>query len=230
MPKVDCHTMVKITNNHSGIGLESIVNLVELASSAFITNHSYSDKNKYEDLYLLFLTIKALIKKCDLVQKHYLTVPFDEPYLQNSGFGSSVQKWLFFINKDFESLSSVVPPFINQIGQCLNTIPVDEPQLEETLEACFRGKIPWTVEFIESFDAGTVTTDGNTLISRALTIHELNQTDFDANLVESELDISDLSKRLALKRCICEDIVRINKCLDRIRVFIQENVSMEQLL
>jgi len=39
---------------------------------------------------------------------HYLTVPLDAPFLQNSSLGSPYQKWSFFTNKDFELLSFAV--------------------------------------------------------------------------------------------------------------------------
>jgi hypothetical protein len=39
---------------------------------------------------------------------HYLTVPLDAPFLQNSSLGTPYQKWAHFTNEDFGLLSFAV--------------------------------------------------------------------------------------------------------------------------
>src|SRR5579859_6772497 len=39
---------------------------------------------------------------------HYLTVPLDAPFLQNSSLGTPYQKWAYFTNEDFGLLSFAV--------------------------------------------------------------------------------------------------------------------------
>jgi len=49
-----------------------------------------------------------VINHYHLALEHYLTVGLDEPSLQDSSLGTPYQKWAFFTNMDFESLSFTI--------------------------------------------------------------------------------------------------------------------------
>jgi hypothetical protein len=94
-------------------------------------------------------------------------------------------------------------------------------------------------EFIESFDAGTLTSDGKKLIAKSLTIaqaieggHNGNEPwkEYDAHVVVNEFDTSSKDKQLALVEKGRSNIENMKRVSEQLRIFIKENVSVEQLL
>ena len=219
---------------------EIIVKIMDLVLKGFASSQSYKKDNKYKELYLLYLAINAVIAKSVTANEHYLPVDWDSHFLVNtSSFDGPIEKWVFFTNNDFSELSKSVEEFLRQLNKCKAAISIHDPELNSQLQLCFRGKASWMREFIETFDAGTLSPDGKKLITKSLTIaesieDEVNDQEpwkeYKAQLIVNEFDTSDKKKRLAIVEKGRANIKPMKEVAEQLRVFIKDNVSVEQLL
>jgi hypothetical protein len=79
---------------------------------AFVFDDAVRALTRYSDrLQIAALPAAVYLMQVDVINHyqyaldHYLTVPLDSPFLQNSSFGTPYQKWAHFTNEDFELLS-----------------------------------------------------------------------------------------------------------------------------
>jgi len=219
---------------------EIVVKLMDLAMKGFASNQSFKKDNKYKELYLLYLAINDVVDKSVTANEHYLPADLNSHFLVNtSSFDGPIDKWVYFTNDDFSELTTAVKRFLKQLKQCQAAISIHDPELDNQLKLCFRGKAIWMRKFISTFDAGTLTPDGKKLIIKSLTIaNEINESsrdpedwkEYDAKLTVCEFDISDEEKRLDLVKKGRENIKRMKNTAEQLRIFISNNVSVEQLL
>ncbi len=94
--------------------LQDICKLTKvLFDEAFISSSTLSSPKHIYDTYR---SLECVIENTSLVSEHYLALKFDEPYLQNSGFGTPVDKWRLFLNKDFESLNGSIKIYLKNLS------------------------------------------------------------------------------------------------------------------
>lgn len=85
----------------------------------FITKKIFDDalsnkKDFYrpEAAYEVHRSFKELIKNIDSVANHYISLDFTEPYLHNSSYGESVDKWREVLNRDLKGSNEYVKNYL----------------------------------------------------------------------------------------------------------------------
>jgi len=223
-----------------GVGFEVVVKLFELATAAFVQKTAYRDTQNYKELYLLYLKATDVIKSANLVSTHYLKIEWDNEILLGSSM-SPIKKWSWWVNKDFDQLTSSVNEFLEQFGCCYHDMAVNDDEIKALLGGCFEGKIPWKNRFIATFDSGTMTPNGAMLISKSITLPSSIADNFyhkdtgapqgpGYRLVESYLDMSTKENRDVVRASIVLQTKALTDCAKQIRKFILDKVSIEQLL
>ncbi len=219
---------------------EIIVKLIDIAMKGFTSSQSYRKDNKYKELYLLYLAINDVIEKSDIAIEHYLPIDWDSHTLiSTTSYDGPIEKWVYVTNNDFSELSKSVERFLWRLGACRAAISIHDPELDGQLQLCFIRKALWMREFIKTFEAGKLTPDGKTLVTKSLTIpkkieteisKQLTGKEYDAQLIVNKLDTSSKEKRLDIVEKGRANIKIMNEAAEQLRIFIKENVTVEQLL
>jgi len=81
------------------------------------------------DAIKLYDTHRQLVRVINaiyLTSGHYLSLTFNEEYLQNSSLGSPIDKWSFFLNKDLLVLNNSVKDWLINLACYFNYFEGDQ--------------------------------------------------------------------------------------------------------
>ena len=93
-------------------------------------------------VYDSYRTLQQVVKSSDLVANHYLALTFEEGFLQNSSFGSAIDKWKCFLNKDLKQLNEAVKQYLLTLYEIIMVSDTNSTFGEESiLENYFNSKI-----------------------------------------------------------------------------------------
>ena len=80
---------------------------------ALIKEENLPNPKKVYDVYR---NLKDVISDVNLVANHYLSLDFNEPYLQVSSWGEPIDKWRKFFNEDLEQLNESVKTYLQNLA------------------------------------------------------------------------------------------------------------------
>src|SRR3954468_23958929 len=78
-----------------------------------VVTDEQTEVRRWRRVYLAYVQLDAVVDRAVIVVDHYLPVPFDAPFLQNSSLGPPVVKWVTVTNEDFEGLDQAVRSFLD---------------------------------------------------------------------------------------------------------------------
>lgn len=217
---------------------EIIVKLMDLSLQAFLTHPPGKSDNKCKTLYWLYLAMNEVIRNAGVVIEHYLPVSWESDFLVNTkSFDTPIEKWVVITNGDFARLTQSVKNLLERSIAYLNSDCSSE--LDGGLALYLGHKSIWAGRFLAFLDVGTLTDDGSKLIAKSLDIVAISEGRHGAKIFSqnigslmgvSEFDTSSQDKRLKLVEKGRSDIQRMRKIAQQLRIFLEKNVTVEQLL
>lgn len=175
-------------------------------------------------LYDAYRKMDNAIFRMHVLESHYLSLPFDTDFLQNSNHGMPFQKWCCVIEEDFDMLRKEMRAFLAAL------VYVRYQKINEDFEK--------SISIIEKFvsikhifgffsyhyESGKLSKDGQSILFAKLIIGEKYFYE------ESTIRIDSHEKRVALCQEIKDSIEEMKKLLYFVKSFILTNVSLEELL
>lgn len=204
----------------------------ELASMVeFLLGELLQEKNqtKCRHLYQIYLALETVISDCHTILNHYLTVPMEAHFLQNSSFGTPYDKWKVVLEKDFDRLDKSIVEFIRAIEFWILATD-DEHNLYFMVAS---PKNPLSSHFQDACCSGRIQSDVLMSISISTAFlmkapklpHRLNQ-----DLRTDRMEIDTLNKRLALKDKGKQNLKRIKQIKNQLSEHILENCTLNEMV
>jgi hypothetical protein len=124
-------------------------------------------------VYDSYRTLQQVVKSSNLVANHYLALTFEEDFLQNSSFGSAIDKWKYFLNKDLNQLNEAVKQYLLTLYEIIMVSDKNSTFGEESiLKNYFNSKIYYNFVSRE-YSFGYVNSENFTLsINLLLTLYD----------------------------------------------------------
>ena len=195
----------KITKN---IFNEFIINNCEMAAPRVVYN-SYVNLNK-------------VIDDIDLVANHYLSLNFQEDYLQNSSYGTPADKWRMFFNKDLEVLNLSIKEYLLTIYHLGFKDAYTSLMYELYNPKSYYGFVR------DQYNVGYVNPCSFELIIQTLSVKCDNETHY--LFKHNKIDLTTYEQRLQLQQKLVETKDKITVYLVDIKKYILKNYTIENLL
>jgi hypothetical protein len=179
-------------------------------------------------VYDSYRTLQQVVKSSNLVANHYLALTFEEGFLQNSSFGSAIDKWKYFLNKDLNQLNEAVKQYLLTLYEIIMVSDKNSTFGEESiLENYFNSKIYYNFVSRE-YSCGYVNSENLTLCMNVLVTLYDNQSYTILN--KKEIDLSSYEKRKELKEHILTQIKELEQLEMKLKKYIQKNFTITDLL
>jgi hypothetical protein len=169
-------------------------------------------------VFKVYESLKEVIEKTDETANHYLVLDFSEEFLQNSSFGTPEMKWRYFLNEDLKSLNKSVKNYLLLLPHlCKNNKSI----------IGFAKPLSYASFVRDEYNVGFVEPCGMNLI-----IEQLNLKAKDEYCLAEfkKIDLSTFTKRKDLMIHLEIQKETLNSGLEKIKDFILENVTVEDLV
>jgi hypothetical protein len=219
--------------------LGEIIDIVTF-SIDFISKRK-KDSAGWSKIYKLYLSLGDVIEKSEMAINHYLPLPLDTPFLQNSStFKSPVEKWVAVTNEDFRAVQHAVKEFLDEFRSLAQILEIYDEDLKGKIDFHIKWKSIWYSAFEELYMAGELQSDGKSFRRKWLKLkdkavegekYHLKPKDITEKfLLEELIDISTIEKRDELIHLGKRNIEELKAAKQRLAVFIRENCKIEDLL
>lgn len=203
--------------------LEDIVKNTQKVFEQFLPQNKSVQSIK--SVYDLYRAMQRMVNNVDLVSEHYLALDFEEPYLQNSSFGSPSDKWRYFFNKDLETFNKSAKKYLMK----LNTIaPEDNIRIcGSYLSEIYNPKTFYG--FVrDNYSVGLVRPCGFEMVTTTLKLESTQENYY----IESyaKIDLTTYEQRVALQSDIREKSKVLKSELTKLKAYILGNCTIEELL
>ena len=179
-------------------------------------------------VYDSYRTLQQVVKSSDLVANHYLALTFEEGFLQNSSFGSAIDKWKYFLNKDINQLNEAVKQYLLTLYEIIMVSDKNSTFGEESiLENYFNSKIYYNFVNRE-YSCGYVNSENLTLCMNVLVTLYDNQSYSILN--KKEIDLSTYENRKDLKEHLHTQIKDLEQLETKLKIYIQTKFTITDLL
>lgn len=195
--------------------------IYSLTDKMFSVAKKSKQKSKMRPLYDVYRNIQNYNDALRLVLVHYFNKSLDEEFLtQTTSFGSGLEKWIYFTNKDFGRLTKTTKKLLRSLMQ------IEEPQFGKS-KNIFRIENCKTYSgIVDDYASGVIRGDGMLLTQGVISLDK--KTNFSSK--ELELDISSFDKRAALIKKTNETLKEMENLQREFRAYILSNSAVEDLL
>lgn len=182
---------------------------------------SVAKKNKQKSVYDVYRNIRNYNVTLRLKLVYCFDTSLDEDFLtQTTSFGSGLEEWVYFTNRDFGELTRATKKLLRSL------IPAEELNLGRS-KNIFRienGKVYSGI--VDDYVSGVVKGDGMFLTQSVISLSKKNN--FSSK--ELELDISSFDKRAALIEKTNDTLKEMENLQREFRAYILSDSAVEDLL
>lgn len=202
---------------------QDIVQLTQLTLIATLEDKTKKfDKKQLYDVYRALQQVVAVIQGLEV---HYYPSSLQESFLQNLQHSMPSQKWIMFVEQDFNNVRQALRHFLVELIN-LTYIKINEDGFREhvsIIEYCIKAKHIFGF-FSYHYESGKLAKNEQSILHHKL---YMEQTEF---YKEFAIDISTHKQRVSLGQNILASRHKMKEILDTIRSFILQYATLEELL
>lgn len=172
-------------------------------------------------LYDAYRAMDSTIDAMHTLEVHYLPIPLESSFLQDSQHGTPFQKWYIFTEQDFERARRHLRIFLTNLIYV--TYQNSDGELVSIMEKVGREKQIYGF-FSHYYESGKLSNDGLNIHFTKLLIGEKQFYE------EASITIDTYEKRVALCQKMHTSVVEMKTIRDTIKSFLLSNASLEMLL
>jgi hypothetical protein len=202
-------------------------------------------KNKiynWNEVYIAYSRLKKLIDQANLTMTHYFPLSLKSYDIRRTKrFKSPTEKWVYFTNRDFLALDSAIIGFLYMVFTWDQIKGISDEYTRRKIEYHFEPKSPWIGNYLANYCSGKVDPTGKKLkrywiqFEDKFNGHHSFFTHSDPLLLEKltideEFDISDENTRVDLMEVGLKNIDELRLHLQKLKSFLKENCTIEDLL
>lgn len=176
-------------------------------------------------LYDAYRKMDSAIYAMYILEAHYLSIPLNSDFLQDSQHGTPFEKWYLVTEGDFANVRKKMREFLSELVHVTyyKKQEDDEDRPTPIIEKYIRAKHIYGY-FTHHYESGKLSKDGQSVVCNKLI---LENNEF---YNEVSISIDSIEKRVALCEEIRASIKEMKQILHVIRCFILAHVSIEELL
>ena len=174
-------------------------------------------------LYDAYRAIERVIYPMHILEVHYLHLPFDAPWLQDSQHGSPFNKWYLFTEQDFDRVRKNMRAFLlslYHLTYCKNDM---EDECTSIVEKFYGLKSIFGF-FSHYYESGKLSNDGLSVVYTKLILDKNNYYE------DACIDIDTHEKRIELCKEIKDSVGEMQKIFDKTKAFLIAHATLEDLL
>ena len=178
-----------------------------------------------KSLYDAYRKMDSAIYAMYILEAHYLSIPLDSDFLQDSQHGTPFQKWYKVTEGDFDKVRIHLREFLTELVHVTyrKNEEDDEDRPIPIIEKHIRAKHIYGF-FVHHYESGKLSKDGQSVICNKLI---LENNEF---YKEVSIPIDTLEKRVALCQEIRICVEEMKQILQAIKTFILTDATLEELL
>jgi hypothetical protein len=179
-----------------------------------------------KNLYLIYFNLNKVIEDSKLVANHYLTLRFDEDFLQNSSFGTPQDKWRFFLNKDLDYLNNTAKKYLLM----LTGLSFDNDTLQETFIYDFYNCKGYYDFVKHRYDIGSIPPSSLYLLQNVLNTDFKDKSTYYYIEKRNKIDLSSYENRVKLKEEILKEVKKLEDLRDKTSKYLRKKFTIDDLL
>lgn len=179
-----------------------------------------------KEIYDAYRSMQRVIDTMHVLEVHYLPIPMDSNFLQNSQHGTPFQKWYLFTEQDFDNVRKKMREFLVNLLYITYCVWNEEDGIEEHISIMEKISRPKSMFgfFSYHYESGKLSTDGLNILYTKLIFEQKHYCE------DSCIVIDTYEKRVSLCEEIRVSVEEMKDILKSIKSYLLSNASLEELL